>query len=107
MSDHDELIAEMLVLDKMSTGERLKHARKKRSQQLKKFAQYEKELTKKNKTQSNASKPSDTRHRRRIQFVSNVILLEAAMRNDIEEGITSFVELFVCVCFRHATRPTD
>lgn len=55
MSDHSELMSEMTVVEKMSTQERLKHARKRRLQQLKRWSQREKELqqTKRKKSGGN------------------------------------------------------
>ena len=95
MSEHAELVAELSANEKLPTGERLKHAKKKRAQQLKRFVQYEKALEKESvkkarKTSSTApvgaaSKTSGKKSAR-IRFVSNVILLEAAARNDVDEG---------------------
>ena len=45
MIEHDELVAEIPHVEKMATAERLKHARKRRQQQLKKFGQYEKQVS--------------------------------------------------------------
>ncbi|ELT96896.1 hypothetical protein CAPTEDRAFT_157758, partial [Capitella teleta] len=94
--EHSDLVAEIATVEKMSTAERLKHAKKRRQQQLKKFVQYEKALekesTKKRKSGSAHSKKNTKdigggeRNRIiRVQFISNVMLLEAAARNDIEE----------------------
>jgi len=101
MTDHSDLVAEMANVEKMPTGERLKHAKKKRTQQLKKFQQYEKQLekdaTKKGRRSlvpalssgsGKAGGPGGRAGRkgnRSIRFVNNVILLEAAGRNDIDE----------------------
>ena len=80
---------EITMVEKMSTMERLKHAKKRRAQQLKKFSQYEKQLDKDNKrkTKQSAKKGGVKRQRStKVVFVPNVTLLEAATRNDIEEG---------------------
>ena len=94
MTEHAELLAELPLVEKMSTQERLKHAKKRRNQQLKRFSQYEKHLDKenqkKNKKDKNnmKSKKNNNKTQRitKVHFVSNVMLLEAAARNDIEEG---------------------
>jgi len=78
----------------MSTADRLKAARKKRLLQLKKYQQYERQLEKENNrktttAQGGRKKAKPVRPQRtspRVQFVSNVVLLEAAARNDVDEG---------------------
>lgn len=88
MLDHNDLVAEISQVEKMTTPERLKHAKKRRSQQLKAYANYEKQLekekNKKNKQSQNQKKPH--RKRTRVKFIRNIMLLEAAARNDVEEG---------------------
>lgn len=89
--EHSDLVTEMTVVEKMSTQERLKHARKRRLQQLKRWSQREKEYqqTKRKKNISHindsnkSNKPSKTY---KVHFVPSVMLLEAAARNDVEEG---------------------
>ena len=92
MAEHAELVTEMPVLEKMSVQERLKHARKRRSQQLKRYAQYEKDTNKKikklasNHRSSGSSNDGEKRKKRRVLFAKNIQLLEAAARGDLEEG---------------------
>ena len=115
MTEHAELLAELPVVEKMSTQERLKHAKKRRNQQLKRFAQYEKQLDKehhkKNKKDKSNMKNKKNNNRTqkvtKVHFVSNVMLLEAAARNDIEEGKPFLLSFFyfnwmLCskICFR-------
>ena len=89
MADHTELVNEMPMLEKMSVQERLKHARKRRSQQLKRYTQYEKDENKKiKKLQSTKGGPGRGR-KRRVMFAMNIQLLEAAARGDLEEGMSS------------------
>lgn len=76
--EHADLILEMPHIEQMPTQERLILARKRRNQQLKVWAQKEKEYSKKAKTQRSA--------KRSIYFNDSVVLLEAAARNDIDEG---------------------
>lgn len=74
--DHAELVSEMAHVEHMSTQERLHLARRRRNQQLKLWAQREKEW------ERARHKP----HRPKIVFSDSVMLLEAASRNDILEG---------------------
>ncbi|KAH9362274.1 hypothetical protein HPB48_002252 [Haemaphysalis longicornis] len=83
MAEHSELVTEMCVVEKMSTQERLKHAKKRRQQQLKKWSQHERELQKAKKGKaSSPAAPADYK----VHFVPSVMLLEAAARNDVDEG---------------------
>jgi len=83
----------MASLEKMQMSERLKHAKKRRSQQLKSYSQYEKQLgkegVKKSKKSSKVVKPDDDRvkSKGRIRFEASILLLDAASRNDQEEGL--------------------
>lgn len=98
MADHSELMTEMPYVEKMSTQERLKHAKKRRLQQLKKYSQREKEYnSKKKKTDLNMNKKSK-RVEYKVHFVSSVMLLEAASRSDINEG-TSIRDKNAQACF--------
>ncbi|CAL1527636.1 unnamed protein product [Lymnaea stagnalis] len=89
--EHYELVQEMPSIERMTTQDRLKHARKRRSQQLKKWVQYEKQLdkesTKKKRKEQQQDSVKKTRRRKgdRVQFVANIALLESAARNDLEE----------------------
>ncbi|XP_060576435.1 protein phosphatase 1 regulatory subunit 16A-like isoform X2 [Ruditapes philippinarum] len=86
MSEHSDLVAEISNVEKMTTPERLKHAKKRRSQQLKRFANYEKQLEKdKNKKNKQSQNQKRTRKRARVKFIHNIMLLEASARNDVEE----------------------
>lgn len=85
MSEFDENFFDTATAEKLSTGERLKLARKKRAQQLKKYGQYEKQLDKecgKKAKKTGAVQKSAGK----VRFGENIVLLEAASRNDIEEG---------------------
>lgn len=86
--DHSELIAEMAYIEKLSTQERLKLARRRRMQQMKKWSQKERELagSKREKTAQNEAQKRRRENRKSVKFISNVMLLEAAARNDIDEG---------------------
>ncbi|XP_038654639.1 protein phosphatase 1 regulatory subunit 16A [Scyliorhinus canicula] len=82
MAEHSELLAELPLVGRMTTPERLKHAHKRRAQQLKKWAQFEKDTQGK---KAKLDKRKSNRGLRRIRFSDNVRLLEAASRNDVEE----------------------
>ncbi|CAG5122581.1 unnamed protein product [Candidula unifasciata] len=91
-TEHYELVNEMASIERMTTQDRLKHAKKRRSQQLKKWNQYEKQLEKesgkKSKKKGAQQKPASTKSKRgsdRVRFVANIALLESAARNDLEE----------------------
>ena len=91
MADHSDLVHEIPSVEKMGTQERLKHAKKRRSQQLKKWANYEKQLekenTKKSKKGSTQNKNKNRRSKNtRVRFKGNIMLLESAARNDLEDG---------------------
>ena len=94
MAEHYELVQEMPSIERMSTQDRLKHARKRRSQQMKRWNQYEKQLEKetskkkkKQEVQQVASqRPGKRKKMERIRFIPNIALLESAARNDLEEG---------------------
>lgn len=93
MTEHSELVAEINVVEKMAVAERLKHARKRRITQLKKWTHYEKQIDKefKKRKQHPADDGSGKRRSKRrkdynVHFVHSVMLLEAAARNDVDEG---------------------
>lgn len=83
--EHADLIEEMGYVEHMSTQERLLLARRRRMQQLKVWSQRDKEWSRQHRT---TDKTSDNKrpHKRHIIFSDNVMLLEAASRNDIDEG---------------------
>jgi len=110
MLDHSDLVAEISQVEKMTTPERLKHAKKRRAQQLKTFANYEKQLEKdKNKKAKHAASQKQRQNRKkgRVKFIHNIMLLEAAARNDIDEGrshvvvVISFTDFIFNVCFKY------
>ncbi|KAM9304465.1 protein phosphatase 1 regulatory subunit 16A [Morus bassanus] len=86
MAEHPELVAEMPAVARLSTPERLKHAQKRRAQQLKKWAQTEKETQgmKVGAERKRRKRKSDSQGKR-VTFPASVRLLEAAARHDTEE----------------------
>ncbi len=81
-ADHSELLAEMATVGRLSATERLKHAQKRRAQQLKSWAQMEKDAARGSRAKADKKKPRTTK----IKFPDAVTLLDAAARNDVEEG---------------------
>ncbi|KAM6445846.1 protein phosphatase 1 regulatory subunit 16A [Rhynochetos jubatus] len=86
MAEHPELLAEMPAVARLSTPERLKHAQRRRAQQLKKWAQAEKEEQgmKEGGERKRRRRKSGSRGKR-VTFPASVRLLEAAARHDAEE----------------------
>ncbi|XP_071958305.1 uncharacterized protein [Antedon mediterranea] len=82
MGDHAELLAEMPSLEKMTIQDRIKHAKKRRQQQLKRYHNHEKDQTKK---QRKGFHEEELKRKYSIYFVENVTLLEAAARGDVDE----------------------
>uniref|UniRef100_A0A8C8JRK5 Protein phosphatase 1, regulatory subunit 16A n=1 Tax=Oncorhynchus tshawytscha TaxID=74940 RepID=A0A8C8JRK5_ONCTS len=83
MAEHGELLGEMATIGRLSATERLKHAQKRRAQQLKGWAQMDKDMA---RGAGKASQKSNKKGRtRRVVFPNNITLLEAAARNDLEE----------------------
>ncbi|XP_059984350.1 protein phosphatase 1 regulatory subunit 16A isoform X2 [Lagenorhynchus albirostris] len=92
MAEHLELLAEMPTVGRMSTQERLKHAQKRRAQQVKMWAQAEKEAHGRRGQRTQSQKEAaDGRPQKRVLFPPSVALLEAAARNDLEE-VRQFLE---------------
>lgn len=86
MAEHLELLAEMPLVGRMSTQERLKHAQKRRAQQVKMWAQAEKEAPgRKGPGEQPREKTAGQGPQKRVLFPPSVALLEAAARNDLEE----------------------
>uniref|UniRef100_A0A8C4HDP0 Protein phosphatase 1, regulatory subunit 16A n=1 Tax=Dicentrarchus labrax TaxID=13489 RepID=A0A8C4HDP0_DICLA len=80
-ADHGELLAEMATVGRLSATERLKHAQKRRAQQLKSWAQMEKEAGRGSRAKADKKKARTTK----IKFPDTITLLDAAARNDLEE----------------------
>lgn len=80
-ADHSELLAEMATVGRLSATERLKHAQKRRAQQLKSWAQMEKDAARGSRAKADKKKPRT----KKIKFPDAITLLDAAARNDLEE----------------------
>uniref|UniRef100_A0A8C2J3S9 Protein phosphatase 1, regulatory subunit 16B n=1 Tax=Cyprinus carpio TaxID=7962 RepID=A0A8C2J3S9_CYPCA len=87
MASHLELLTELQQLDKVPSLERLRAAQKRRTQQLKRWAVYEKEMqNKKRKGDKRRGLGNLRENRKRVSFAASVALLEASSRNDPDEG---------------------
>ncbi|XP_068382257.1 protein phosphatase 1 regulatory subunit 16A isoform X2 [Eschrichtius robustus] len=92
MAEHLELLAEMPMVSRMSTQERLKHAQKRRAQQVKMWAQAEKEAHgRRGQRKQSQKEAAGGWPQKRVLFTPSVALLEAAARNDLEE-VRQFLE---------------
>ncbi|XP_029313873.1 protein phosphatase 1 regulatory subunit 16A [Cottoperca gobio] len=80
-AEHGELLAEMATVGRLSATERLKHAQKRRTQQLKGWAQMEKDSTRGSRAKADKKKARTIK----VTFPKAITLLDAAARNDVEE----------------------
>ena len=78
MASHEELLAELPKLEKLSNAARLKLARKRRQKQLKKYQ----ETVRVTNGQSVLQKKVSTK----VSFSSNSLLHDLVLRNDVIEG---------------------
>ncbi|XP_078469938.1 protein phosphatase 1 regulatory subunit 16A-like [Lampetra planeri] len=103
MAEHADLMAELTSVERMSAQERLRHAQKRRAQQLKRWTQHEKEEQhgKRKKKRAGgkgggeggsgdaktglAGTSGKASPQKGVRFTPNITLLEAAARNDVEE----------------------
>lgn len=82
--DHSELIQEMTLLEKMTAQERLKHARRRRQQQLKNWLQREAATTSSTlTTKSMKSSATSKTKKNSVKFPENVVLLEGKTKQSI------------------------
>uniref|UniRef100_A0A8U8CED1 Uncharacterized protein n=1 Tax=Geospiza parvula TaxID=87175 RepID=A0A8U8CED1_GEOPR len=96
MAEHQELLAEMPAVSRLSTPERLRHAQRRRAQQLKQWAQAQKEVPAIPKAAAGGGgggggERKRRRRKKRVTFPASVRLLEAAARHDAEE-VRQFLE---------------
>nr|XP_040059885.1 protein phosphatase 1 regulatory inhibitor subunit 16B [Gasterosteus aculeatus aculeatus]XP_040059886.1 protein phosphatase 1 regulatory inhibitor subunit 16B [Gasterosteus aculeatus aculeatus]XP_040059887.1 protein phosphatase 1 regulatory inhibitor subunit 16B [Gasterosteus aculeatus aculeatus] len=90
MANHLELIQELQQLDKVPSLERLRAAQKRRTQQLKRWAVYEKEMQSRRrkadkKGRGGGGNLQPAGPKRHVSFAASVALLEASARNDPDE----------------------
>lgn len=77
MATHEELVAELPKLEKLSNAARLKLAKKRRVKQLKKFQEYTRVSRQMSRSERTATK---------INFAQNALLHDAVTRDDVTEG---------------------
>jgi len=104
--EHSALVAEIPFVERMPLSDRLRHAKKRRAQQLKAYTQREKRLVKESSLTGKRSgkRGSDTTtptseevgRQSRLQFVDGVLMMEAVIRSDTKEGGCCFL---FAVCF--------
>ncbi|KAM6900803.1 protein phosphatase 1 regulatory subunit 16A [Xenentodon cancila] len=80
-ADHSELLAEMATVGRLGATERLKHAQKRRAQQLKAWAQMEKDAARGSRAKADKKKSRKTK----VTFPNSITLLDAAASNDLQE----------------------
>lgn len=85
MADHAELVAEMPMVEKMPIADRLKLAKKRRTAQLKGLAQFEKQSSKEKDRKSKKTAASAKRIAHQLRFSDEILLLDAAAKNDLDE----------------------
>ncbi|XP_034022002.1 protein phosphatase 1 regulatory inhibitor subunit 16B [Thalassophryne amazonica] len=88
MANHLELMQELQQLDKVPSLERLRAAQKRRTQQLKRWAVYEKEMQNKKRKADKKGRfinLQHSEHKKHVSFSASVALLEASTRNDPDE----------------------
>ena len=86
MATHEELISELPRLDKLSNAARLKHAKKRRSKQIKRYQDYARQQRALAATGSTASSSAKKRGATRIAFEDGSILNDMVSRNELLEG---------------------
>jgi len=99
--EHSALVAEIPFVERMPLSDRLRHAKKRRTQQLKAYTQREKRLTKEasltgkcsgkrgsdiSATTNLSDDAAKTGQQKQLQFADGVLMMEAVLRNDINEG---------------------
>lgn len=98
MANHLELIQELQQLDKVPSLERLRAAQKRRTQQLKRWAVYEKEMQHKKRKADKKGRGLNSLQRaefkKHVSFTASVALLEASARNDPDEGKDIMSQLY-------------
>jgi len=92
MASHAELVTELASMDKIPMSDRLKLARKRRAAQLKEYARYEKQLSKNasrrgKKSAAVPARSDSSRAKHQLRFIDSVLLLDATVRNDVDEGM--------------------
>ena len=80
MASHEELVAELQKLEKLSHAARLKHAKKRRQKQLKKYTDW---LRYDRQTSASVSKK---RAAAKINFENSAVLTDLVSRNDLIGG---------------------
>lgn len=86
MASHEELISELPRLDKLSNAARLKHARKRRSKQLKRYQENVRQERTLMVTSGSSISSMKKRASTRVTFEEGSILNDMVSRNELIEG---------------------
>jgi len=86
MASHEELLAEMPKLEKLSNAQRLKHAKKRRQKQLKKWQDTERTLRQSQLSVTSEVSVRPSAKKSVIKFDEDARLRDAINRNDADEG---------------------
>ena len=89
--EHDALIRELTELESWPLAKRMKQAKKRRRDQLRKWRERE------DATEDDVNYEKSEVHRR-VVFEPSVALLESAARNDTAEGEDAIRSNFRCTC---------
>ena len=87
MATHEELITELPRLDKLSNAARLKHAKKRRLKQLKRYQECVRQQRALASTASTGGGGVKRRSAPKINFEDGSILSDMVSRNELLEGI--------------------
>ena len=88
MATHEELVAEMQKLEKLSHAARLKHAKKRRLKQLKKYQDYV-------RVERQTSAAGSRKRVPVVNFESGSLLNDLVSRNDLIGGKVTFMDLSI------------
>ena len=88
MASHDELLAEMPKLEKLSNAQRLKHAKKRRQRQLKRWQDTERTLRQSRLSTSSEASIRRVSRKTVVTFNEDARLRDAINRKDADEGTT-------------------
>lgn len=83
--EHEELVAEMEIIERLPTQERLKQAKRRRALQLKKWNEFDSQFSQSTLNSKNSKNKLQFKNSRNIKFQHHIVLLDAIMRKDYDE----------------------
>ena len=93
--NHNDLAEEMGSLVRLASPDRSRLVAKRRSQQLRKWNEYDKNQDKESLRRKREMKVDMMRNMRSVHFSPNVMLLQATCHDDFNEGRSGIVLSFV------------